>query len=139
MKLLLVDDEVEILKMLKRRLAMEGFEVFTASTPREALELMPEHLFNIVITDIRMPEMTGIALVKELRKIHPLVNVIIITGFTSMSYIVECLATGAYDYFTKPLRRLEEFLEAVRQCRDRIVRWQGAISIGTRHDQRVAV
>jgi DNA-binding response OmpR family regulator len=139
MRLLLVDDEPEILKLLQRQLEREDFEVDIEPDPRRALERMREQLYNIVITDIRLPGMSGFELIRAMKAIHPLVNILVITGYPSMSYIVDCLSAGALDYFTKPIQRLDLFVEAVAQCKARIERWLGAVSLGSDHAQSVAV
>ena len=139
MKVLVVDDEQEILKMLRRHLELEGYEVHGVAVPEQALERMREHLYNIVITDIRMPGMSGFQLIREMKAIHPLANILVITGYPSVSYIVDCLAAGAIDYFTKPVQRLDLFLESVAQCKARIERWLGAVSLGSNHAQSVSV
>lgn len=138
MKLLLVDDEPEILKMLTRHLALEGYEVVSTASPREAVELMREHLFNLVITDIRMPELSGVELLGELRRINPLANVLIITGYSNMSYVVDCLAAGAVDYFTKPITDMELFLRIVSDAQQRVERWLSAMTLGERYGKASA-
>ncbi|MDH4224650.1 MAG: response regulator [Deltaproteobacteria bacterium] len=127
MKILLVDDEIEILNMLKRHLELDGYEVHTCLDPREALDVMGRELINLVITDIRMPSMMGTELMRELKKINPLVNIIIMTGYSNMSYVVECLAQGAADYFTKPFTHMETLMEAIAQTSKKIERWQQAM------------
>ncbi|MDH4122339.1 MAG: response regulator [Deltaproteobacteria bacterium] len=124
MKILLVDDEVEILNMLKRHLELEGFQVDTVTDPLKALDLMHQNLYNLVLTDIRMPSMLGTELIPQLKEINPLVNVVIMTGFSSMSYIVECIGEGAVDYFTKPFTHMENLMETLRHLRQKIARWQ---------------
>ena len=135
MEILIVDDEEEILTMLKRYLEMEGYEVTTSPNPLEAVELMKKHLYNLVITDIRMPGMTGIELLKTLREINPLTNVYIITGYSNMSYVVECLARGAYDYFTKPFADMDGLLKSISEGKERIQRWKSAIKMGGQFDK----
>lgn len=139
MKVLVVDDEQQILQMLRRHLELEGYEVEGVEHPARALERMREELYNIVITDIRMPGMSGPELIRELKSIHPLANILVITGYSSMSYIVDCLASGALDYFTKPLLRMDLFLEAIAQCKHRVERWLGAIHLGKSDAQSIAV
>ena len=133
MKLLIVDDEVELLKSLALHFELDGFEVTTTADPFEAVRLMRDELFNLVITDIRMPTMSGVDLLKELRRINPLANIFIITGYSNMSYVVECLAGGACDYFAKPLSDLDSFIRSVGDARRRIERWQAAMSPGAGH------
>ena len=135
MKILLVDDEEEILNMLRRHLELEEFEVTTTPSPLNAVELMKEHLFKIVVSDIRMPEMTGVELIPKLRSINPLANIIIITGYSNMSYVVDCLASGAFDYFTKPIRDIELFINVIGEARKRLERWGEAMQVGENYGQ----
>jgi DNA-binding NtrC family response regulator len=124
MKLLIVDDEKEILNMLRRNMEMEGYDVTTTTSPFKAVELMKQELFNLVLTDIKMPEMTGVELLREIKRINPLVNVIMMTGYSTMSNVVDCLGSGAMDYFVKPFADLNVIIQAVDQARDRIKRWR---------------
>jgi CheY-like chemotaxis protein len=129
MKLLIVDDEKEILNMLERLLGFEGYEVVAATSPIEALDLMRRELFNLVLTDIKMPGMSGIELLIELKRINPLVNVIMMTGYSNMRHVVDCLSSGAVDYFVKPFTDLEIIVQALGQARDRIERWRAAMGV----------
>ena len=135
MNILIVDDEKEILKMLKRHLELEGYDVTTTPDPVEAVEMMKENLFNMVVSDIRMPVLSGVELLRELRAVNPLVNIIIITGYSNMSYVVDCLASGAVDYFTKPIRDMDLFLQVIRQTQKRVERWTQAMQIGESYGQ----
>jgi DNA-binding NtrC family response regulator len=130
MKLLIVDDEVDLLKSLALHFELDGFEVTTTPDPLEAVRLMKDRLFSLVITDIRMPTMSGIELLKELRRINPLANIFIITGYSNMSYVVESLAGGACDYFAKPLADLDALIRSVGDAKRRIERWQAAMNPG---------
>ena len=129
MKLLIVDDEEEILLMLRRNLELEGYETTVTTSPQEAVDLMKEGLFNLVLTDIKMPDMSGIELLREIKRINPLANVIMMTGYSSMSHVVECLGSGAVDYFVKPFTDLGIIIEALDQARNRISRWRTAMGI----------
>ena len=129
MKLLIVDDEPEILNMLRRNLALEDYEIFTTTDPQEALELMKKELFALVLTDIKMPGMSGVDLLSEIKRINPLANVIMMTGYSSMSNVVDCLGSGAVDYFVKPFLDLDLLLQALDQARARVERWRAAIGL----------
>ena len=135
MNILIVDDEEEVLKMLKRHLELEGYDVTTTPDPVEAVEMMKENLFNMVVSDIRMPVLSGVELLRELRAVNPLVNIIIITGYSNMSYVVDCLASGAVDYFTKPIRDMDLFLQVIGQTQKRVERWTQAMQIGESYGQ----
>ena len=129
MKLLIVDDEEEILNMLRRNLELEGYEVTVTTSPKEALGLMKKELFNLVLTDIKMPGMSGVDLLVELKHINPLANIIMMTGYSSMSHVVDCLGSGAVDYFVKPFQDLDMIVSALAQARDRVARWRTAMGV----------
>ena len=129
MELLIVDDEQEILNMLRRTLEMEEFKVTVTASPIEAVKLVEDRLFNLVLTDIKMPEMSGIELLRKIKKINPLANVIIMTGYSNMSNVVDCLGSGAMDYFVKPFTDLDLLRGALFQARDRVKRWQAAMGM----------
>jgi len=95
--------------------------------------------FNIAITDIHMPVRGGSEPIRELKSLHGLANALVMACYSNMSNMVDCLASGAIDCFTKPLRRMDPFLDAVAQRRNRIERWQGAIQLGMRDDKSIAV
>ncbi|MFH1135677.1 MAG: response regulator [Pseudomonadota bacterium] len=129
MRLLIVDDEEEILNMLRRNLELEGYDVTVTTKPQEAVALMKAELFNLVLTDIKMPGMSGIDLLRELKSINPLANIIMMTGYSSMSNVVDCLGSGAVDYFVKPFTDLDLITRALDQARDRVLRWRSAMGM----------
>ncbi|MBW1708256.1 MAG: response regulator [Deltaproteobacteria bacterium] len=129
MKILVVDDEEEILNMLKRALSLEDYEVVTVSEPHKAIELMKSELFNLVLCDIRMPGMSGLDLLKVLKQINPLANILMMTGYSSLFYVVDCLGSGAVDYLIKPFEDIEIVRKALDEARNRIHRWQTALRI----------
>lgn len=129
MRILIVDDEEEILAMLRRNLELEEFEVVVSNNPYDALDLMKNHLFNIILTDIKMPGMSGVELLQEIKRINPLANVIVMTGYSSMSNVVDCLGSGAVDYFVKPFKDLQSIINALKQARERVLRWRKAMGM----------
>jgi two-component system NtrC family response regulator len=95
----------------------EGFHVIPAESGREALEKIKTNSFNLVITDERMPDLTGMQLLLEVKKIDPYIPVILITAYGSVSLAVEALKKGAFYFFEKPIfSNLERFLTIVRQA-----------------------
>ena len=124
MKLLIVDDEEEILKMLKRHLDLEGIEVHGFTSAQEALEDHRKHLYPVVLSDIRMPGMTGVELVREVKKIHPTCIVFIMTGYANLDSLVECLELGVLDYFHKPLEDLTFLTDSLKEAFQRQERWK---------------
>ncbi len=129
MKLLIVDDEEEILNMLRRNFELEGYEVTITASPLEAVDLMRDELFNLVLTDIRMPDMSGVDLLQEIKKINPLANVVMMTAYSNMSNVVDCLGSGAIDYLVKPFGDLDQVIKVIDQARDRIERWRSSMGL----------
>ncbi len=102
-KILIVDDELLILKIIGDILSKEGYEVKTAINYFNASRYLEEEKFDVVITDIRMPEKSGIDLLTHVREINSDIPVILMTGFASLETAVEAVKQGAFDYLTKPL------------------------------------
>jgi len=105
--ILIVDDEKNYLVILEALLAPEGYEVITEHNPINALRLIKETDFDLVITDMKMPKMDGIELLDEVKKIDPEVPVIIMTAYGTIEMAVEAMKKRAYDYITKPFRNEE--------------------------------
>jgi len=101
--ILIVDDEPLVRRSLSELLTLSGYVVSAASNGKEALALLKDYTADIVITDIKMPEMDGTQLLKEIKSLHPDVPVILITGYGSIENAVEAIKQGAYDYITKPI------------------------------------
>ena len=101
-KILIVDDEKAIRESVSLVLTEEGYETEIASTGKEALKYLNENDYEVMITDLKMPEMDGIDLIKESLKICPSTSVIIITAHASVESAIEALRIGAFDYILKP-------------------------------------
>jgi DNA-binding NtrC family response regulator len=102
-KILVVDDEPSILRLLQEALSQWGYQVTCASTVEEALTALGTELFDAALTDIRMPDMSGLDLLREIKKQDESIEVIVMTGYPTISSAVEALKEGAYDYLSKPL------------------------------------
>jgi len=100
--ILVVDDEAEMLTTLLRTLRRRGFSAEGASNGAAALELFQKKSFSLVITDFRMPQMSGIELLRNVKKLTPDIPVIMITGFGTVNNAVEAMQQGAADYLLKP-------------------------------------
>jgi len=107
---LVVDDEEDFLETLVNRLNRRNIETSGVRSGEEALELMKKKLFDVVILDIKMPGgIDGIETLREIRKIQPLAEVILLTGHASVETSIEGMKLGAFDYLLKPVK-LEELL-----------------------------
>jgi len=99
---LLVEDDELARELLEELLKEEGFGVVSVSSAEEALEIFRKSRFDVVITDVRLPGMSGLELLKRIRKENPLVEVIVITAFSSVEDAVKAIKLGAFHYITKP-------------------------------------
>ncbi len=101
--ILLVDDDERLRNAAGKVLAAEGYSVARAATGREALEVLQQEAVALVISDLRLPDLDGIALLKQVRKLLPEAEVVMITGYGSIEKAVEAMQLGAYDFLQKPL------------------------------------
>ncbi|HEX7119609.1 MAG TPA: sigma-54 dependent transcriptional regulator [Longimicrobiales bacterium] len=99
---LLVDDEELLVKSCSRLLEHEGYQVLTAHRGRDALELVRRGRPDIILTDLMLPDIDGMELLREARQLDPQVLVIMITGFATVDSSIEAIRAGAYDYIPKP-------------------------------------
>ena len=101
-RILIVDDEEEICSVLARRLAKEGYSPVTANNGREALNHFYKESFSLIISDIKMAEMNGMELLKNVRAVNPNIMVIMMTAFPEIDRVVEAMRLGACDFILKP-------------------------------------
>jgi len=102
LRILVVDDEMIVCESCQRILQEEGYEVECVLGGKEAFQKMKEDLFNIVITDLKMPGIDGMEVLRTLRQEYPDTVVIMITGFSTVETAVEAMKLGAFDYIPKP-------------------------------------
>lgn len=114
-KILVVDDDEETRILCKTVLAREGYQVTTAPSGGQALTIMENEGFEIVMTDLKMPVMDGLELLKIIKKKHSGIDVIMLTAYGSIESAVESMQTGAYDYITKPFD-IQELVLLVKKC-----------------------
>lgn len=112
-KILIVDDDVHMVRMLTTMLEAEGYGVISARSGQEALLKMKEHSPSLVLLDYMMPGMNGLDVLKEVKKGHGDIDVIVVTGHGSEKVAVEMMKMGASNYIQKPFGR-EELLRSVR-------------------------
>jgi DNA-binding NtrC family response regulator len=101
-KILVVDDEPDLVLVLSNFLSKEGFKVYTAHTGEQAIEKVKNNPIDLVLLDIAMPVMDGIETLKQIKKIKPDINVIMITGYKDAEKVVQAFRLGAYDCLFKP-------------------------------------
>jgi diguanylate cyclase (GGDEF)-like protein/PAS domain S-box-containing protein len=134
--LLVVDDDENNRDMLSRRLQRAGFDVETASSGAEALLLIKDHAYDLVLLDTMMPGMTGTAVLKLLRAAHSPEDlpVIMVTALTESEKIVEAIGLGANDYVTKPV----DYPVALARIKSQLNRKQAGVQLRER-EQRLAL
>jgi DNA-binding NtrC family response regulator len=117
-KILIVDDEERFRTNMRKLLTIRGLPVEAAGSGPEALDRMRGEPFDVVILDVRMPEMGGAHVLAEVKKIDPEVEVIIMTGYASVDTAKEIMKLGAYDYMLKPYST-DELVERIEAAHDR--------------------
>jgi len=100
--LLMVDDEVVFTTNMSRLLTHRGYEVTTVNNGEEALAALKEKPFDVMVLDLKMPVMDGIATLQSLKSLGLLTEVLVLTGHGSMDTAFRAIDMGAYDYLTKP-------------------------------------
>lgn len=125
-KVLLVDDERDFVETLAERLEVRGFEVKTAFSGDECLDLILKHEFDVIVLDVLMPGKDGIETLREIKILKPLLYVIMLTGHATVETGIEGMKLGAYDYLIKPT----ETAELV----DKITK---AYNLKTEHEERI--
>jgi len=142
-KILVVDDERIAVRNLEHVLKKEGYDVIGTESGTNALKLLDEHQFDVVLTDLRMEKVDGVQILKKCRELYPDTEVVMITGYATLETAVEAMKKGAFHYVAKPFKLdlvrniVKEALEKVklkkenRQLRDQIENFQGKVKIIT--------
>src|SRR5438445_701580 len=118
-KLLVVDDDNNLVELVRVKLQSAGYEVATASKAEDAIEAAKREVFDLCILDLRLADRSGISLMRELHSINPDMPVIILTGYGSVESAVEAMQEGAYNYLTKPFNTQELLLQIKRALENR--------------------
>jgi DNA-binding NtrC family response regulator len=118
-RLLVVDDAPQTLEVLQRNLTSKGYQVFTAQSVAEAIRILETTTVDLVITDLKMPKVSGIDLVRHVRENFKDTEVMMITGYPTIEGAVKAIKTGAEEYLIKPFTD-EELFSAVRRTLDKL-------------------
>lgn len=119
LRMLVVDDELVVQSLVRDALEDEGHQVDTASNGHDALTILTTKQIDLLITDIRMPRMSGIELVERARAMYPDIGVLFITGYASLNTAKDAIKQGALDYVMKPFE-LREIRQAVHNAIDKL-------------------
>jgi len=103
-RILVVDDELPICTLLAERLSQQGYHCQSSLNGEEALRLLAQEPFDVIISDLRMPGMSGLALLEEVRKEHPHSAFVVATGVDDVRVSIEAMKQGASDYLIKPIQ-----------------------------------
>jgi len=117
-QLLIVDDEERFLKTTKFLLENKKCGVFTAINGLSAMEILKNKRMDVVILDVKMPGLDGVEVLRRIKKKHPLVEVIMLTGHSTTESAIEGLKLGAFDYLIKPCD-IPILLEKVKEAHDK--------------------
>lgn len=119
-RILIIDDEPNVLKTLTTILTKEGFQVKSFTSGKDAITSFQSTHFDLVITDIRMPGMDGLEIIRQVKQLDEDMEVIILTGHATLENAVQALSdNGAFAYLTKPLENIDELLNAVKQAMEK--------------------
>ena len=113
-RVLLVDDEVELVTYLEKRLSNKGFVVTGVCAGRDALALAESTVFDVAVVDLRMPEMSGLEVLRRLKEMQPFLKAIVLTGHASIDTALESGTHDAFRYLEKP----HDFAKLVRLLRE---------------------
>ncbi len=101
--IIIIDDDVDICALLKRFFERKGYAVSTAFKAQEGLELIRANSYDVLLTDFRLPDMDGLEVIKNVRKIKSDLPIIVITGYSDVAQAIKAIRLGAYEYVTKPI------------------------------------
>ena len=115
-KVLLVDDEMDFLEAMSERMTGRGMEVTTASSAKEALEIIEKSIFDAIILDFQMPGMDGMEALKAIKARRPESQIILLTGYATLEKGVEAMKIGATDFIEKPAD-IEALSEKIKKAK----------------------
>jgi DNA-binding response OmpR family regulator len=133
-RILIVDDEKEFVDSLSERLTVRGYDVTTSLSGEDALEKVKSYNFDVVILDVKMPGIDGIETLREIKRMKPLTEVIMLTGDATAETAIKGMQLGALDYFMKPVIPEELVFKINKGCQrkaehEQRIRWAKASDI----------
>lgn len=132
---LIVDDEPEIRRTLKNFLTLSDFRVLTAESGEEAMRMINNDKVHMVLSDIKMPGMSGLTLLERIRAIDFSIQVIMMTGYSTFDITLQALEHGAADYVLKPFEDLEEVVRLLNMSAERLTRWRKVLASSSKRKQ----
>ncbi len=101
--ILIIDDEKNVTEMIREMLSTKGYEASCVDDGKLGLDIVRQNNIELVITDLKMPGMDGLDVLREIKRFDPTIEVVLITAFASVETALQCMKEGAYDYISKPL------------------------------------
>ena len=114
-RVLVVDDETDLAESCAYFLERAGYEARCVASATEALEMLKQESFSVVISDVRMPRMSGMELLSAIRQLDPDIEVLLLTGYPDLQMAVSAIKQGAFDYLAKPYGE-EDLIERVAKA-----------------------
>jgi CheY-like chemotaxis protein len=121
-KILVVDDEVAVLNLLKEVFSSEGYTVFSAENAEDALDILKTQSIMVMFLDLKLPGMSGVELCRMIRINNQIGIIHALTGYSDFFGLLECRAAGFDDFFTKPAS-IEVLLKAAAEAFEKLARW----------------
>ena len=122
-KILVVDDEPAILAVMKEIFKMGGYAVSTAERAEEALKILSQEIFLVMLLDLKLPDMNGIELCKRIRRDNLVAIIYAFTGYTNFYGLLDCRTAGFDDFFVKPVDT-KMLLKAAEDAFEKLERWK---------------
>ena len=122
-KILIVDDEESIRALMELAFLKGGYQVRSAESAEAALELLKDDKIHVMFLDLKLPEMDGIELCRQIRRDMPMAIIHAVTGYASLFQLADCREAGFDDYFIKPVN-LESLLKAAKDAFEKLSRWK---------------
>src|ERR1700754_634075 len=98
---LIIEDEVDVRQLLKRVLSLEGFTIYEAANCKAALQILEKENIEVVLCDVKLPDGNGVELIAQVKKLHPYLEIIMLTAYGNIPDSVQAIKNGAFDYITK--------------------------------------
>lgn len=135
-KVLIIDDEEGLRAIIDKRLSRNGYEVHQAGTAQTGISLLQDHLFDVVLLDLRLPDGDGLSLLPQIKQRQPDLQVIMLTGHGTLESAIEAMKSGAFDYLTKPcnLSELEITLQKALEQRKLLIENTGLRQVVNRQN-----
>lgn len=117
-RILVVDDDKLTCELLLDFLQLKGYEAECAQDGMEALKKIEKGNYAVIVSDVRMPQMSGMELLAKIKSFNPHIEIIMITAHSAMEIALQCVEKGAFGFIQKPIEDLNEILEAVQKAID---------------------